>query len=98
MFPIMVSKIESPTNLALDKSTSGNAMREQSRRGCNMHRSDICCIDDKNLVELSEAIIFMFRRYQLASVCFVYLSDVPIDDNPRQNESSFQTSKWFQRG
>jgi Heterokaryon incompatibility protein (HET) len=40
---------------------------------------DTCCIDKKNAVELSEAINSMFRWYQKAVRCYVYLSDVSID-------------------
>ncbi|RYP92644.1 hypothetical protein DL770_001286 [Monosporascus sp. CRB-9-2] len=59
---------------------------------------DTCCIDRTNLVELSEAINSMFRWYQRASVCYAYLSDVPGDQNPREEGSKFRTSRWFRRG
>ncbi|KAK3080583.1 hypothetical protein LTS18_015131 [Coniosporium uncinatum] len=39
---------------------------------------DTCCIDKKNAVELSAAINSMFRWYQKAARCYVYLSDVPL--------------------
>ena len=41
---------------------------------------DTCCIDKKNNTELSEAINSMFRWYQKATRCYVYLSDVSIRD------------------
>ncbi|KAI0543543.1 vegetative incompatibility protein HET-E-1 [Xylaria curta] len=37
---------------------------------------DTCCIDKKNAVELQAAIISMFRWYQDANRCYVYLDDV----------------------
>ena len=59
---------------------------------------DTCCIDKTNLVELSEAINSMFRWYQSASACYVYLSDVPDNQNPQEEGSKFRTSRWFRRG
>jgi hypothetical protein len=38
---------------------------------------DTCCIDKANNVELNTAITSMFRWYQNAVKCYVYLSDVP---------------------
>ncbi|KAH7418662.1 hypothetical protein BKA64DRAFT_691181 [Cadophora sp. MPI-SDFR-AT-0126] len=49
---------------------------------------DTCCIDKKNLVELGAAINSMFRWYQNAARCYVYLSD----------EEAFRKSRWFTRG
>src|SRR5690349_9255504 len=37
---------------------------------------DTCCIDKPNHTELSEAITSMYRWYQNAAKCYVYLSDV----------------------
>ncbi|CAI4214683.1 unnamed protein product [Parascedosporium putredinis] len=37
---------------------------------------DTCCIDKQSSAELSEAINSMYRWYQLAAVCYVYMSDV----------------------
>ena len=59
---------------------------------------DTCCIDKTNSVELHEAINSMFRWYKDASICYAYLSDVPIDDKPRDPRSKFCTSRWFKRG
>ena len=41
---------------------------------------DTCCIDKSNSSELSEAIISMFRWYQQADRCYVYLTDVSVTD------------------
>ena len=66
---------------------------------------DTCCIDKKNAVELSEAINSMFRWYQKAAQCYVYLSDVSVHDergNYQQSgytkEQAFRKSRWFTRG
>jgi hypothetical protein len=36
---------------------------------------DTCCIDKSSSAELSEAINSMFRWYQEASLCYIYLDD-----------------------
>jgi Heterokaryon incompatibility protein (HET) len=65
---------------------------------------DTCCIDKKNAVELSAAINSMFRWYQKAVRCYVYLSDVSIQGEGRGGQSSptwaaaFRKSRWFTRG
>ncbi|KAF2730287.1 HET-domain-containing protein, partial [Polyplosphaeria fusca] len=63
---------------------------------------DTCCIDKKNAVELGAAINSMFRWYQNATRCYVYLSDVSKSDNGTGGESAweeaFRTSRWFTRG
>ncbi|KAH6683868.1 heterokaryon incompatibility protein-domain-containing protein, partial [Halenospora varia] len=61
---------------------------------------DSCCIDKSSSAELSEAINSMFRWYQNAHVCYVYLSDVTPGPGQAhsQEESSFSQSKWFSRG
>lgn len=41
---------------------------------------DTCCIDKTNLVELNESINSVFRWYSSASICYVYLADVPTND------------------
>ncbi len=63
---------------------------------------DTCCIDKKNAVELSAAINSMFRWYQNAARCYVYLSDVSKPDTQADDqtvwEEAFRKSKWFTRG
>lgn len=39
---------------------------------------DTCCIDKSSSAELSEAINSMFRWYQKAKICYVYMTDVGI--------------------
>lgn len=65
---------------------------------------DTCCIDKSSSAELSEAINSMFRWYQKARKCYVYLSDVEYSTSIGDNESSrrwkpaFRQSRWFTRG
>ncbi|KAI0643318.1 heterokaryon incompatibility protein-domain-containing protein [Trametes meyenii] len=59
---------------------------------------DTCCIDKSSSAELSEAINSMFTWYQCASVCYIYLRDVPAGENPSGEDSSFRKSRWFTRG
>ncbi|KAI0410771.1 vegetative incompatibility protein HET-E-1 [Xylaria grammica] len=50
---------------------------EQAQRdGLSHFWVDTCCIDKKNAVELQTAITSMFRWYQNAKRCYVYLDDV----------------------
>ncbi|KAI0543145.1 hypothetical protein GGR58DRAFT_10947 [Xylaria digitata] len=65
---------------------------------------DTCCIDKSNSTELSEAINSMFRWYQNATKCYVYLSDVSKKDDKNVNEplrstwkSEFRKSRWLTR-
>lgn len=55
---------------------------------------DTCCIDKSSSAELTEAINSMFRYYQDAVKCYVYLSDVPYLDYGK----AFRQSRWFTRG
>jgi hypothetical protein len=61
---------------------------------------DSCCIDKTSSTELSEAINSMFRWYQNAVKCYVYLSDVLVDDSisSKRWTSDFKKSRWFTRG
>ena len=64
---------------------------------------DTCCIDKSNEKELTTAINSMFRWYQNAAICYVYLSDVSVyrqDDQVLHKEwkSAFYNSRWFTRG
>lgn len=66
---------------------------------------DTCCIDKKHNTELSKAINSMFRWYQSATRCYVYLTDVSIhgsEEMPQPShfpwEAAFRRSRWFTRG
>ena len=70
--------------------------RDQAARdGLRYFWVDTCCIDKSNNVELTEAINSMFRWYQSAAKCYVYLSDVSFNKGWQR---SFQKSRWFTRG
>ena len=60
--------------------------------------ADMCCIDKTSSAELSEAINSMFRYYQLASVCYAYLKDVPSGGELDSPFAPFQRSRWHRRG
>lgn len=60
--------------------------------------ADTCCINKLDLVELSEAINSMFKWYQNASVCVVYLADFELDLSGTGNREAFRSSRWFTRG
>lgn len=75
---------------------------------------DTCCIDGGSSTEVTQAINSMFRWYQRAAVCSVYLFDVSTDSSQhghiisrrqyacKRNETltigPFQKSQWFKRG
>ncbi|KAK7178572.1 hypothetical protein PSPO01_15389 [Paraphaeosphaeria sporulosa] len=66
---------------------------------------DTFCIDKSRSDELSTAINSMFRWYERATKCYVYLSDVSVPDEVidarafrRSWEQSFRRSRWFTRG
>lgn len=50
-----------------------------------------CCIDKTSTAELSEALNSMFKWYQMAKVCYGYLSDVC-------ELAQLPQSRWFTRG
>jgi hypothetical protein len=75
------------------------------RDGLQFFWVDTCCIDKSNAVELQEAINSMFRWYQNAAKCYVYLSDVSTRKRKASDrlsehtwESAFRSSRWFTRG
>jgi hypothetical protein len=66
---------------------------------------DTCCIDKSDKAELSLAIQSMFRWYQNATKCYVYLSDVSKQQRKAGGSSTefpwelaFRSSRWFTRG
>jgi hypothetical protein len=70
--------------------------QQAARDGLQYFWVDTCCIDKSNSVELSEAIISMFRWYHNAAKCYVYLEDVRSSDTPWL--LGFEKSRWFKRG
>ena len=77
---------------------------QAARDGLRYFWVDTCCIDKSNNTELSEAINSMFRWYRDAARCYVYLSDVSINDRYQNSlsfsswETAFRNSRWFTRG
>jgi hypothetical protein len=66
---------------------------------------DTCCINKSNLQELQTAINSMFRWYQGASKCYVFLSDVEVPAEVINAQDfritwveAFRRSRWFTRG
>lgn len=68
---------------------------EQARKdGLDYFWVDTCCIDGRDSADLSEAINSMYKWYQRAKVCYVYLEDV----EQKKGLRSFRNSTWFTRG
>ncbi|KAF5870429.1 putative nb-arc and ankyrin domain protein [Botrytis fragariae] len=65
---------------------------------------DTCCIDISSSVERKEAINSMFRWYQDASLCCVYLEHVSAEWMPsrhnceKSSEAQMRRSRWLTRG
>jgi tetratricopeptide (TPR) repeat protein len=59
---------------------------------------DTCCIDKTNAAELTESINSMFRWYQNASKCYVFLADVLACKSEDDRDSQLRNSRWFTRG
>lgn len=66
---------------------------------------DTCCINKATNDELSTAINSMFRWYQRAEKCYVYLTDVSVPAEVSDAEAyrisweqAFRQSRWFTRG
>ncbi|KAM0272215.1 hypothetical protein ACHAQH_008797 [Verticillium albo-atrum] len=58
---------------------------------------DTCCIDKTSSAELSEAINSMFKWYEHAAVCYVYLPDILLLAGSL-SLPAFIASEWFKRG
>ncbi|KAI2484784.1 multiple ankyrin repeats single kh domain protein [Pyrenophora tritici-repentis] len=72
--------------------------QQAERHGLDYFWVDTCCINKENNTELSKAINSMFRWYQNAKRCYVFLSDVENDTLECNGESAFRQSRWFNRG
>ncbi|PSN58910.1 hypothetical protein BS50DRAFT_566292 [Corynespora cassiicola Philippines] len=79
--------------------------QQAQRDGLRYFWVDTCCINKADHVELRKAINSMFRWYQNAAKCYVYLSDVSTlkrkaDDEVSENswQPAFRKSRWFTRG
>lgn len=77
--------------------------RQAARDNLQYFWVDTCAIDKSSSAELSEAINSMFRWYQNAKRCYVYLSDVSGNIRDESGDSkpwmtAFKQSRWFTRG
>ena len=70
-----------------------------------LSRSDRCCIDKTSGAELSEAINSMYKWYQEAQICYVYLSDLrnhasktDVRHSVGFLEREMPECRWFKRG
>jgi hypothetical protein len=80
--------------------------RDQAiRDGLQYFWIDTCCIDKSSSTELQTSINYMFRWYQDADQCYIYLSDVSIANSTASSQftttlggSAFRKSRWFTRG
>ncbi|KAI0180550.1 heterokaryon incompatibility protein-domain-containing protein [Hypoxylon sp. FL1284] len=59
---------------------------------------DSCCFDKRNTAEQSEAINSMFSYYQIATMCYAYLTDLPNNPFDAHFGPSFANHEWFERG
>jgi ankyrin repeat protein len=76
---------------------------QAARDGLRYFWVDTCCINKSDAAELQESINSMFRWYQNATRCYVYLSDVSKDpstgdDRSQRWKPEFRQSRWFTRG
>ncbi|KAF2626135.1 beta transducin-like protein HET-D2Y [Macroventuria anomochaeta] len=79
--------------------------QQAQQHGLQYFWIDTCCIDKTDKAELSHAIRSMFRWYQNATRCYVYLSDVSTRKMKVSTmltgftwEPAFRASRWFTRG
>lgn len=78
--------------------------QQAERDGLDYFWVDTCCIDKTSSADLTEAINSMFRWYQNAQKCYVYLADVSNSDREADEPArstwklAFRKSKWFSRG
>jgi hypothetical protein len=56
---------------------------------------DTCSINKDSSAELTEAINSMYRWYERAEVCYVFLTDLPASASV---ENALHTCRWFTRG
>src|SRR5262249_47918385 len=53
---------------------------------------DTCCIDQRSSLEVSRSINSMFRWYQRATKCYVYLSDVSATQGGGNSQSTWESA------
>ena len=101
------SLMETTRDLALRLSVLHDLrLSEKIRRVCAVAHADgfgliwidSACIDKTSSSELSEAINSMYAWYRDAAICYAYLADVPLEEDPNAPCSLFRQSRWFTRG
>ncbi|KAF5586858.1 beta transducin [Fusarium pseudocircinatum] len=102
---VLFSDIQDPTRMEEIRKKNGAGYRKivQScekalSRGLDYLWIDTCCIDKSSSAELSEAINSMFRWYNKADICYVYLTDVFLHAVGIGLTSGLKQSRWFRRG
>lgn len=68
--------------------------KQALRDGLQYFWVDTCCIDKQSSAELSEAINSMFQWYKRASKCYVYLSDVRLENHSSIDNCSDNQDQW----
>ncbi|KAH8714789.1 kinesin light chain 1 [Phaeosphaeriaceae sp. PMI808] len=73
--------------------------KQVMRDGLRYFWVDTCCINKATMVEVQRAINSMFRWYQNATSCYVYLQDVSTSKGPSESswELAFRRSRWHTR-
>ncbi|KAF2128223.1 HET-domain-containing protein [Dothidotthia symphoricarpi CBS 119687] len=76
--------------------------QQAAQDGLSYFWIDTCCIDKSSSTELHRSLNSMFRWYQGAARCYVYLADVSVKGDPEEDEEAwklaFEKSRWFTRG
>lgn len=72
-----------------------NCCKLAAEQGLKYLWVDTCCIDKTSSAELQEAICSMYKWYQQAQVCYVYLADYLVAEC---NYFALRTCRWFSRG
>ena len=97
-------EVQFPEFRTLDKTKTGcEGGSAKIRHTCDIARQnklqyawvDTCCIDKSSSAELSESINSMYAWYKNATVCLVYLQDLPHDTT---FEHGLARCKWLTRG
>jgi hypothetical protein len=74
---------------------------QTTKNGFQYFWIDTCCIDKSSSAELTESFNSMFRFYQDAARCYVYLTDVSIRGDGSHSEDwevQFRRTRWLRRG
>ena len=76
---------------------------QAEKNGLRYFWIDTCCIKKTDSAELARSLNSMFYWYQRAAICYVYLSDISVDDTTDTPgvfkwEKAISKSRWFRRG